>query len=80
MTHLTEWYPPHIKPVRVGVYNASKEKVDWNFRKWMGNAWSVCWQADLDVDHIAWCKTQPTQDQSNIYWRGLSVAPTPEEK
>lgn len=39
MTKLTPWFPPHIKPVRVGVYPI---KCDAKmFAKWDGLRWSA---------------------------------------
>lgn len=31
---LTDWFPPYIKPVRVGVYST-----DWGYAHWNGKRW-----------------------------------------
>jgi hypothetical protein len=39
---LTEWFPEHIKPVRVGVYEVLTVKFTApNFRYWNGKFWSA---------------------------------------
>ena len=46
--NLTPWYPPHLKPVRVGVYQAIPKHVPdcrvysyWNGFKWFWDSWTV---------------------------------------
>lgn len=79
MTRLTEWYPPHIKPVRVGVYNASYVKDPGVFRYWNGKYWSSAWSRNNSQEDIEFLKNFAAMDQDDIHWRGLSAAPTPEE-
>jgi len=55
----TNWYPPHIKPVRVGLYEVGRD--DFHiYAYWSGK----CWRLSLNqtMKHIA-------QDLS---WRGLT--------
>jgi len=39
--HLTPWFPAHIKPVHVGVYETEMEGVAWSkgFSFWNGKRW-----------------------------------------
>lgn len=38
MSKLTPWYPPEVKPVRVGVYESITSAPPW-FRYWDGSHW-----------------------------------------
>lgn len=38
--NLTPWYPPHIKPVRVGVYETDSESEA--YQHWNGEWWGYC--------------------------------------
>ena len=38
--NLTEWYPPHIKPVRKGVYITRKKGMIF-FQHWTGKFWNT---------------------------------------
>jgi hypothetical protein len=57
---MTEWYPPEIKPVRVGMYDTltSFRQLMW----WNGIAWCVG-----DAAQSAWM-----QDR---HWSGLAADP-----
>ena len=68
-TKLTPWYPPEIKPVRVGVY---KIKISANnsfdlYSHWTGQRWL----------HTAWSPARASEAKGNsLYqnktWRGLT--------
>jgi hypothetical protein len=58
---MTEWYPPEIKPVRVGWYKTWYSTVKKN-AWWDGNAWC---QGDA---------AQPSWRQDRC-WRGLAADP-----
>lgn len=36
---LTEWYPAHIKPMRVGIYETKHWLYGQGFRLWNGEYW-----------------------------------------
>ena len=68
---LTEWFPPEVKPVRVGVYEVDHPPGRW-FRKWDGKTWLCGSKAPqraakntLQLDH-------PSDRRS---WRGLAEEP-----
>lgn len=64
---MTGWFPPHIKPVRVGLYQrdwgiqAFTDDLDW----WDGRDWRVFY-ADGNFGVGMSCKLQ---------WRGLAEDP-----
>jgi hypothetical protein len=70
---LTKWYPPHIKPVRVGVYQAIPKGIRsecpiysyWNGLKWCWDSWKV----DGARTH------RNVSPRQNRRWRGM-VKPT----
>ena len=78
MSQLTPWYPPHIKPVRAGVYNASIFKDEEMLRYWDGKNWSWAWTIGASKKCIKFA-IEKTGYGGNFYWRGLSAAPTPEK-
>jgi len=74
---LTGWYPPHIKPVRVGVYETRLP--GWNevwggssfkcFKHWDGEFWGY---ASETIDEAQIYADQQSISQHN-YWRGLKT-------
>ena len=72
-TALTEWYPPDVKPIRPGVYEATINKPHNKFRwyaKWTGYAWS---EGVSTIKEAA--KEDTISSFQNKHWRGL-VSPT----
>lgn len=68
-TELTGWYPPHIKPVRIGFYNASRANFNDAMRYWDGKKWSLAWFGMTSI------KRRIASDQDGISWRGLTRNP-----
>jgi len=66
---LTPWYPPHIKPVRVGVYETDTR--NGRYQHWNGQFWSP-----YDTDPAV---TLLYQNFRSAYqapsWRGLADPP-----
>ncbi len=70
--NLTDWYPPHIKPVRVGVYIASKNGSNSRvLRYWNGRIWSWSWDASTSQESVKTLKNLRALDQNMIHWKGL---------
>ena len=68
MNALTEWYPPHVKPVRVGWYERQ-----WKMKGsaatpdyWDGKRWFI------GYGHPTGMAATISQ---NIHWRGLAADP-----
>lgn len=80
MTRLTPWYPPHIKPVHFGVYNASYLKDVKVYREWSRNGWSLGWIDSHTDGHIDLCKFNFSPIQNSIHWRGIADEPKGEGK
>jgi len=59
MGKLTGWFPPEIKPARIGLYECKWSDLNWY---WNGSAWR---NAGNSFD----CTLQ------NRYWRGLASDP-----
>ena len=66
---LTPWYPPHIKPVRVGVYETNTRI--GRYQHWNGKFWGLF---DPDAELAA-----DSHDCRSFYqspsWRGLAYPP-----
>lgn len=63
---LTDWFPPHIKPVHVGVY-----PIGWGYAYWNGKRWgSSCSTPELAQKHSYY--RYAVQDK---HWRGLNFNP-----
>jgi hypothetical protein len=58
----TNWYPPHIKPVRVGLYEVGSD-IFYLKAYWSGKSW-----------RLALNKDQKWKIQ-NLTWRGLTHEP-----
>lgn len=67
---LTPWYPPHIKPVRVGVYETRVIFMSEgeNYQYWDGTQWGYC------AHRPEYCTNFPSELQ-NRCWRGLAHPP-----
>lgn len=74
---MTGWFPPHIKPVRVGEYIAITTKLAYVRRWWDGNRWSLpYWPADPEsIKTIQRRDPASPGKQRCIYWRGLAADP-----
>lgn len=66
---LTPWYPPHIKPVRVGVYETDTRI--GRYQHWNGQFWGPY---DPDVELAAYSHDMRSGYQSPR-WRGLAHPP-----
>jgi len=66
---MTDWFPPHVKPFHVGIYQV--QWYDWRVRwaHWDGNAWGPA-----GPDHATarrWARL--AQRAQHKTWRGLKV-------
>ena len=69
---LTPWYPPHIKPVRVGVYETDSEinhfpGAEGCYQHWDGQVWGYCAHR---IDYCLTADIAQSRHQSPR-WRGL---------
>ena len=71
-TELTPFFPPHIKPVRPGVYLVRRF---WHgYSKWDGYVWgAVFFNIESAANTPFTCPTQ------NLFWCGLAKEPQREE-
>ena len=71
MSKMTKWFPPHIKPVREGVYEVSfkywPKKDAPMYATWNGSRWSVWSHFKDDMYHARFLYA----DQGK-YWRGFT--------
>lgn len=66
---LTDWFPPSIKPVRVGVYQREhRGRAKW--ARWDGKSWNLT-LIDRARAEIASIRTT----HANLPWRGLAEQP-----
>lgn len=69
---LTEWYPPHIKPIRRGVYltmvkpNAVHDRGFW-FQYWTG----TYWQIRSDTITGSYALKAYRSGYQDVYWKGI---------
>jgi len=70
---LTDWFPPHVKPVRVGVYEIRLGicKYEW-YSYWDGSRWCYTCINVNDAFNSREAKTTLPQKQ---HWRGLAEKP-----
>lgn len=68
---LTEWYPGHIKPSRVGVYQQFCGN-HIGYQLWDGKYWRGWWSNPIDAAESQWT---PGKEFQNDKWRGLAVNP-----
>jgi len=73
MNKMTNWFPPHIKPVRKGVYQIMYTGVGWSesqdhlYATWNGLRWSsASWKKRDDYHKQFYGSIQ------NKYWRGFT--------
>jgi len=66
---LTPWYPPHIKPVRVGVYETDTRI--GRYQHWNGQFWGPY---DPDA-RTAWLWKHARSGRQSPRWRGLAHPP-----
>jgi hypothetical protein len=70
MNEMTDWFSPHIKPVRVGVYEIkytpkglgeSYMWATWNGEKWSSGSYNLCdkWHKQFNANQ-------------EKYWRGFT--------
>lgn len=67
----TNWYPPHIKPTRVGVYQIKDgmfDDDDW-YSFWDGLKWCYTTRSVDAAFNERMCKTELRQEQ---HWRGVT--------
>lgn len=76
MTEKTDWYPPEIKPVRVGVYETLTEEEKMagggpGYNYWDGEGFCMA------VDHPQMALPGEGEGHTifTLYWRGLSREP-----
>lgn len=67
---LTPWFPPEVKPVRVGVYIATVRKPSVFYRYWDGESW-LCGSFDQQLANAS----RPDWYGPPIHWRGLAKQP-----
>lgn len=75
MTEMTPWFPPHIKPVNVGVYEIKYTSKSTNgdprvYATWNGLRWSSGSYNLWDEYHKQFDANQ------NKYWRGFTEKQT----
>ncbi|WP_334021343.1 hypothetical protein [Burkholderia orbicola] len=77
---LTEWFPPEVKPIHVGVYQACMEvftdrfgtsHIEYGFAKWDGQRWGAM---HTDIKSAAELIPWHAASQSKS-WRGLNKEP-----
>lgn len=67
---LTDWFPPEVKPVHVGVYKTNASV--GTYQKWNGKYWcAFC----ATVDRAAHCENSNKSLVQHVRWRGLAVKP-----
>jgi len=67
---MTPWYPPEIRPMRVGEYECHS-----NERRWFdGNLWS-CAYLPHEPSFIKQAERQQVSSYQEITWRGLAEEP-----
>ncbi len=69
--NLTPWFPGHIKPVRVGLYQQlSKANQTIGYQYWDGEQWgSWCYSPELAYEHRFY---KVHKEYQNDDWRGIA--------
>lgn len=65
---LTEWYPPDIKPVRIGVYETTSYDNTPSYQHWGGEFWGFC-STHVKSAAMHGASRSGLQDVS---WRGIA--------
>lgn len=70
----TRWFPGHVQPVRIGVYQRSMEVIGrcWMYSRWDGVQWHI--QAP-DVEGAEEANERSVYQR--LPWRGLAAQPVP---
>lgn len=74
---MTGWYPPEIKPVRAGEYNASVVRDPKLRRHWNGRRWSSAYHANATDYEREVARKKPASAGLGraLSWRGLAEDP-----
>ena len=75
MSKMTKWFPPHLKPVRKGVYEVKftpkNSSESYMYAAWNGKRWSrVATYEEMHLFH------QNFDALQNKYWRGFKEKQT----
>ena len=71
---VTEWFPGHIKPVRVGVYQLeSGSRNEIGYQLWDGKGWGFWCRSPAEAERDA--GQYAADDFQNDRWRGLASDP-----
>ena len=72
---LTPWFPPEIRPVRVGEYEVRTGWVDAVALRWFdGELWSCVYLSD-EPKEIRNTERQYASQYQDVMWRGLAKEP-----
>ncbi|MCA8045530.1 hypothetical protein [Burkholderia arboris] len=66
---LTEWFPNHVKPTRIGLYEVRRKDIRSMFMMWNGTYWTYQDGAYTDFG-------KPYRCESTSKWRGLKDEPS----
>lgn len=77
---LTDWFPPEIKPVRVGVYQVGETEglsdpdgySYWDGFHWAQVAWIKHFDSNAESLAVSWKDSIDVWAQNCAYWRGIS--------
>ena len=70
---MTDWFPPDVKPVHVGVYEIKLSEYNFEvYSYWDGSRWCF---ACINVDDAFSLKHRETKLFQKRYWRGLAKKP-----
>lgn len=64
----TDWYPPNVKPVRVGIYERKFLSASARFSYWNGKEWGA---NDMTPERAYLYRGCPSKYQF-LLWRGLT--------
>lgn len=67
---LTPWYPPEVKPVRVGVYQRNLGEGSPTYSRWNGREWKFSRPTADEADEQTFRSLWQYMD-----WRGLAEPP-----
>jgi hypothetical protein len=79
--HLTEWYPPEIKPVRVGAYRTEMvgfEIMDDMFSWWNGKFWSNSYESLMELTKTIERNPEDEGEQCKR-WQGMTENRYPDD-